>query len=65
MSAQSARYNTGACVTYGDTTGFAAALNDMVVNYSAYMEKAKLAKAAWHQFHSKENYYNIFVQSIS
>jgi glycosyltransferase involved in cell wall biosynthesis len=61
MDVQVKKYNNGLAVPDNSDSALAAAISDMISHYSLYKKRALEAKDAWLHFHSKENFYTVFL----
>lgn len=64
MSIQAEKYNTGLTITYGSKEAFGEALAALLQHYHRYLEQAINARAAWLDFHSRDNFYRIIMGNI-
>lgn len=64
MSLQGEKYNTGMAIPYGDVEAFAQALSEVVDHYQAYATRAIAARSGWLAYHSKENFYHLFMSMV-
>ncbi|MEZ5045614.1 MAG: glycosyltransferase [Chitinophagaceae bacterium] len=61
MDWQKNKYQTGLAVVDTNAEDLAHAIIEIMSNYNTYKSKALAAKDTWLEFHSKENFYNTFI----